>query len=121
VRHFVLGAFLIFYAAMLTPAYFEPGDIVVSSLWITAAHAAYGDLALVLVPLWMATGYVTLLWGVIFTAHSLSKYIPFLKSIHVHTSFIKNHPVKVTALIFGMSLGVTIYLLHMTGQLGGIV
>ena len=65
-KKIILGTGLILYAVLLTPAYFEPTDIVVSTGWIAGATAVLGaQLASVIIPLWMASGYIAVIFGVL--------------------------------------------------------
>jgi phosphate/sulfate permease len=65
-RRVFLGTLLILYAIFLSPAYCEPTDLVVSTGLIAATTSYFGpELASVIIPLWMATGYIALVFGVL--------------------------------------------------------
>lgn len=111
--HIILGIGLIFYAIIFSPAFIEPTDILQSSAMITLVYGIYGDWGHLIVPLWMATGYLALIWGFVLVGHS----VPALRKLHNKTSIIIHHPFKVTAVIFAAALIVTILLLNYNGQL----
>jgi hypothetical protein len=108
------GLVLIGYAILLTPAFIEPSDIIQSSLIITGVYALYGELwGSIIVPLWMATGYLALVWGFVLVGHSIKS----LRGLHNKTSIIIHHPFKVTGVVFAITLIITLVLLYQTGQL----
>jgi hypothetical protein len=111
--HILIGIALIFYAIVLSPAFIEPSDLIQSSTMITVIYAVYGEWGHVIIPLWMATGYLALVWGFVLIGHS----VPRLRKLHNKTAFIIHHPFKVTAIIFAAAIIVTIFLLNYYGQL----
>lgn len=94
-KHAILGMGLILYAILLTPAYFEPTDIVVSSGWIAATTAYFGsELASVIIPLWMASGYIAVIFGVLFLGTSILRRFGLAKAM-----ILFKHPYQISLLI----------------------
>lgn len=109
----VVGLGLILYSYFLTPAFWDASDLFFTPFYITLAYATHGDLAMFIVPLWMASGYVALVWGFVIIGSSIS----FLRSFNVKASFLVHHPLKVTIVVFAISLFVSLILLSSTGNL----
>ena len=114
-KHAISGAILIFYAMFLTPAYFEPADLVVSTAYITALTTIYGEMSYPIAIIWAATGYAALIIGLSLIGHSLTKHIPFLRRYHGATSFIVHHPFKTSLIIFGISAIAAYFIMINTG------
>jgi hypothetical protein len=106
--HALIGIVLIFYAILLSPAFLEPSDIIQVPIMIATVYALYGDLGNIIIPLWMATGYLALIWGFVLVGHSIKA----LRGLHNKTSMIIHHPFKVTAIIFIISLAITLILMR---------
>ena len=81
-KHTIIGMGLILYALFLTPCYVEPSDLVISSGWIAATTAMFGpEMASVIIPLWMATGYIALLFGVICIGTSILRRVGISRTL----------------------------------------
>ena len=63
----LIGTGLILYAMFLTPAYFEPTDIVIST-GIVAGAISIG-IPNWLIVIWAITGYIALIFGLILIGH----------------------------------------------------
>lgn len=109
----IAGIGLILYSYFLTPAFWDPTDLFFTPFYITLAYATYGDLAMFIVPLWMASGYVAMVWGFVLIGSSAR----FLRRFHIKASYLVHHPVKVTIIAFAISLFVSLILLSSTGNL----
>jgi len=109
-KHALLGAALIFYAMFLTPSYFEPMDLVISTGYFAVLTSALGDLGLVIGILWASTGYVALIFGIVLIGHSISKYLLILRPLHLKTSYIVHHPFIVASVIFMISIVLSAYI-----------
>ena len=70
-KHAIIGIGLILYAMFLTPAYFEPSDLAISTGWIAFALAFFPHNALWILPIWMWTGYVAVMLGIWFIGKRL--------------------------------------------------
>lgn len=66
-RLLLIGALLIVYAMFLTPAYFEPADLVISTTYIVAANE-FGIPMWALMT-WIISGYIALIIGLVFIGH----------------------------------------------------
>ena len=99
VKHLSFGAILVLYAMFLTPAYFEPMDLIISTGWIALAYATFGDAANIIVPIWMLSGYLALVFGLVLLGkgfHGLGVFGDLGKKVEI---FIGDHP-KTTAIMF---------------------
>ena len=99
-KHIIIGTALILFAVLLTPAYFEPSDLIVSSGWIAATTATLGpELASVVIPLWMALGYIALIFGVMLLGTSILRRFGLAKAV----LFFK-HPYQISLIIITICL-----------------
>jgi len=74
-KRLILGTALILYAMFLTPAFFEPTDLVISSGWLAIATSM--GIPTLIVALWMASGYIAVVLGAVFIgAHIFKKFGP---------------------------------------------
>ena len=79
VKHMIIGTALILYALLLTPAFIEPTDIVVSTAWLAAAMAA--GIPMFIIGIWMASGYIAFVAGAILIGHFIFHRIPAVVAI----------------------------------------
>lgn len=63
----VIGILLLIYAMFLTPCYFEPSDIVVSTAYIAGASAI--GIPTWIIILWIASGYIALVIAIALGVH----------------------------------------------------
>jgi len=111
----LLGIGLILYSMWFTPCFWEPSDIVVSTGYIATVYALYPTWAPIILALWIMSGYIALVWGIVLLGHSLTKYTPFLKPLHGHMKLITLHPLKLTLVIVIVSLVITYFMIHNGG------
>jgi hypothetical protein len=100
-KHAIIGTLLIFAALFLTPCYIEPSDIVISGGWIAFSYATFPDWAPVILPIWMAVGYICFILGAIL----LGGYL--LRRLGVVGLMVLRHPIMIAILIFVIALTVT--------------
>jgi hypothetical protein len=60
--HIFIGALLLFYASLLTPAYFDPSDLIVSTGWL--AISASLNIPMPIIIIWALSGYVALIFAI---------------------------------------------------------
>lgn len=68
-KYVIIGAALIAYALLLTPAFIEPTDIIISTAWLVAATAA--GVPTFIIVIWMASGYIAFVAGACLIGGSL--------------------------------------------------
>ena len=81
-KHAIIGTALIIYALMLTPAFIEPSDAIVSTAWIAVALAT--GIPMFIITLWLISGYIAFIVGIGLLGHSIFRRLPLI------TSSIKN-------------------------------
>jgi hypothetical protein len=95
-KHAIIGTALISYSLFLCPAIIEPSDLIISPAWIAVAMAA--NIPVVIIWLWIISGYIALIAGSVLLGHSILKRIPAI------TSSIKNPIALVLLIVFIVSV-----------------
>ena len=94
-KKILIGTGLILYALFLSPCYVEPTDLIVSTGWITATTAYFGPaLASVIIPIWMATGYIALIFGILFLGTGVLRRFGLARA-----SILARYPFQMSAII----------------------
>jgi len=84
-KHSLLGICLILYAMFLTPAYFEPSDLGISTGWIAFALAFFPSNLMWILPIWMWTGYVAVFAGAFLIGKKLlNRFGTIGREIEIH-------------------------------------
>lgn len=91
-KHAIIGTALILYGLFLTPCVVDPSDLIVSPAWIAVAMAA--NIHVVIIWLWIISGYIALIAGSMLLGHSILKRIPTI------TAGAKNPIVLVLLVVF---------------------
>jgi len=65
----MIGICLIFYGMFLTPCYFEPWDVVISTTYIATANAM--GVPLWIIAIWIISGYIAIFSGLILGVTSI--------------------------------------------------
>jgi len=86
----IIGTILILYSILLSPAFLEPSDLIVSTAWIAATMAA--DVPSFLIAIWIVSGYIAFIAGTVLLGHSIIRRIPAI------TSAVKN-PIALVLLV----------------------
>ncbi len=105
-KHIIIGTALILFAAFLSPCYFEPSDIVLSTFYITATTATFGpEIAPIIIGVWMIVGYLAVALGIGLIGHSV------LKRFGIKGTFFLRNPymIVVLGIIFSVILTFCIY------------
>lgn len=99
-KYAVIGVLLIFYSMFLTPSYWEPTDPVVSTTYLTLLYSHFDhQTAQSIAVVWMLSGYLALILGVMFLGLSARRYFPYAKIILKHPLAILAFSLLLTILI----------------------
>lgn len=120
-KYALSGVALLFYAAFLTPCYFEPGDLVISTGYIAILTAQFGSLGMFIAIIWAATGYAALVWGIVLIGHSATRRVPFLGRLHGPIRAITANPVRTTVIIFVITILVTVLVFYQEELIQSVV
>lgn len=97
-KFILLGTLLILYSMFLTPCYWEPSDAVISTTYLAIVYETFDNqTAQVIASIWMLSGYLALIFGVLLIGVGARKYFPYAKVI-------LQHPIAILAATFLTSL-----------------
>ena len=87
-KKLLLGIALILYCIFLTPTFLEPSDLVVSTGYITLVNTYLpSNIAPAITFLWMMSGYLALIIGIVLVGISAHKYLGGTASIILKNPF----------------------------------
>ena len=84
-KFILLGTLLILYSMFLTPCYWEPSDAIISTTYLALVYENFDNqTAQVIASIWMLSGYLALIFGVLLIGMGARKYFPYARVILQH-------------------------------------